>query len=390
VAKASEVKAFRRHVEPVIAVLFLEAGQKTLSASRDGAVLPWALDQLLTAAVSGDPYPSTNPGTVVRPVVPPAGELRASGRLEVGGTVTNLLLSPNGKWLFYLNVTAGKLARIEVATLRRDRIVNVPTGTEVVRLSPDGKTLAALTTKRPGQLLVLDPTTLEVRSEIPLETPGYDLALSDTRAYVSGNDDGWSDVRVLDLTTGKVLNRHSGVWTQSLLGLTSDGKRLYHSSQGVQPGTLEALYLGDRPEQSAGTGKALQPGRQPLGGEFFLSPDGQLLLFRSGTVLRLAGEREQDMRFQTALEPFLHAAFDTGRKLVFILSREQTLDVYGYPDMKLRASKRLDLLATQLAVSPATGKILVGGIDPRTLGDRPRGKGVGDVFTFDLADVVGK
>lgn len=391
VAKAAEVKAFRRHGEGVVAVRFLDGGQKTLSASRDGVVLPWALDKLLTAATTTDTYPSTSPGAVVRPVTPPAGELRASDRLEVGGTLTNLLLSPNGKWAFYLNVTANKLARIEVATLRRDKAVDVPAGTEVVRLSPDGKSLVALVATKPqGKLLVLDPVTLAVRRETALETPGYDLAVADTRAYVSGNDDGWSDVRVIDLATGKLVNRHSGVWTQSLLSLTADGKRLYHSSQGVQPGTLEALYLADRPEQNAATAKAAPPGRQPLGGEFVLSPDGGLLLFRSGTVLRLAGEREQDMRFQTALEPFVHAAFDAERKLAFVLSREQTLDVYSYPDMKLRASKRLDLLATQVVVSRETGKILVAGVDPRTLGDRPRGKGLGDVFAFELADVVGK
>src|SRR5262249_30172681 len=156
-------------------------------------------------------------------------------------------------------------------------------------------------------------------------------------------DDDWSEVRVYDLASGKLLNRHASVWTQSLIELASDGKRLYHSSQGVTPGTLEALYLADRPEQPAATGKAAQPARQPLGGEFLLSPDGALLLFRSGTVLRLSRERVEDMRFHAALDPFIHAAFDAERKLLFVLSREGTLDVYSYPDLKLRASKRLDL-----------------------------------------------
>lgn len=389
VEKAAEVKAFRKHNEAVVNVIFLDNGRKTLSASRDAAVIPWSLDKVLSP-VTVDVNPP-NTGTVVRPVVPAAGELRPTSRLEVGGTITNLLLSPNGKWAFYLNVTAGKLARIEVEGMRRDKVVDVPPGTEVVRLSPDGKSLVALTTtKTASKLLVLDPVTLQSRREIPLEKPGYDLAVANDLAYVSGNDDDWSEVRVFALASGKLVNRHAGVWTQSLIELASDGKRLYHSSQGVTPGSLEALYLGDRPEQNAATAKAGQPGRQPLGGEFFVSPDGSLLLFRSGTVLRLSPDRDQDMRFQGALEPFVHATFDAERKLLLVLSREQTLDVYSYPDLKLRASKRLDLIATRAVVSPATGKLLIAGVDPRTVAERPRAKGMGDVYGFELKDVVGK
>jgi WD40 repeat protein/mono/diheme cytochrome c family protein len=389
VEKTAEMKAFGRHGEPVVNVIFLDNGRKTLSASRDANVLTWSIDKLINPVVI-DTNPNPGSGTVTRPIVPPAGELRPTARLEVGGTLTNVLLSPNGKWAFYLNVTAGKLARIEVDPLRRDKVVDVPPGTEVVRLSPDGKSLVAMTTTKPtGKLLVLDPVTLQTRREIPLEKPGYDLALANDKAYVSGNDDDWSEVKVFDLASGKLLNRHAGVWTQSLIELAADGKRLYHSSQGVTPGTLEALYLGDRPEQPAATGKAPQPGRQPLGGDFFLSPDGTLLLFRSGTALRLSTEREQDMRFHAALEPFIHASFDAERKLLFVLSREGTLDVYSYPDLKLRASKRLDLLATRLVVSPATGKLLLAGVDPRTLADRPRARGMGDVYSFDLKDIIG-
>jgi hypothetical protein len=137
------------------------------------------------------------------------------------------------------------------------------------------------------------------------------------------------------------------------------------------------------------TYKAPFPGRQPLGGEFRITPDGRFLLCKSGTVLRLAAERDFDLQFHLALEPFIDVAVDPTLGFAFVLSREGTLDCYSYPDFKLKASHRLGIVASHVAISGNTGKLLIAGIDPRTVGERPRARGLGDVFVFEVKEVLG-
>src|SRR5262249_11289696 len=124
------------------------------------------------------------------------------------------------------------------------------------------------------------------------------------------------------------------------------------------------------------------PGRQPLGGEFLLTPDGRYLLCTSGTVLRLtAGHQPQ---FHLALEPFVAAVVDPELKSAFVLGREGTLDVYSYPEFQLRASYRLDIVATGIVCAGREGGLVVAGLDPRTVGERPRARGYGDLFLYPL------
>jgi len=68
------------------------------------------------------------------------------------------------------------------------------------------------------------------------------------------------------------------VWNRSFVQLSPDQKRLYVSSQGVKPGTLDALPLPGKIDDKPAAYRAVAPAQYVLGGEFQATPDGRFLL----------------------------------------------------------------------------------------------------------------
>jgi hypothetical protein len=310
----------------------------------------------------------------------------------VDGTVASLLLSPDGRWLYYLDATAGKVVRVNTTTVKPDRESRLSPGTDRLLLSPDGRTLCAVAGSEPGAdgpvLQVLHPTTLERAKAIKLEKEPGDVALTDTGlALIAGTGREWSEVRVLDLDRGAVVASWGGVRAGSLLGLAADQKRLYVSSQGLTPGRVEALVLPAKPEDRPATYRAPDAGRAPLGGPFVLTPDGKFLLCRNGTVLQLADGQEADLKYHTSLPAFLAALVAPDLGAALLLAEDGTLKQYSYPQWKWQAGYRLDGVAYRAVLDAKGGRLYVATVDPRRLNERPRG-GVGAIHVYQLKDVL--
>jgi WD40 repeat protein/mono/diheme cytochrome c family protein len=382
-----ELKVFRKHTEPLVSVTFSEGGRQTLSASRDAVVLPWRIDKVAPPTVT-PPTKETDPVTP-RPT-PEQRDLRPEAILPVGGTVGSVQLSPDQQYLYYLNLTENVLARVELKTNKREKL-KLADGTDVLSLSHDGKTLVAVAAVKGGKpaciLQLIDPVTLKLRKSLQLPVAAYDMAVADSGlVFLSGGDGEWTDVAVVDPQKEDVVARWGGVWKRSFVQLSGDQKRLYHSSQGVTPGTIEAVVIPNKFDDNPPTYKAPFPGRQPLGGEFLLSPDGKYLLCKNGTVLRLTTSKETDLAFHVALEPFVSVAIEPELKAAFVLSREGTLERYSYPEFKFQASYRLGIVATQVVSAGKEGKLIIAGFDPRTVAERPRARGYGELFVYDLKE----
>src|SRR5262249_15838284 len=126
--------------------------------------------------------------------------LKASAVIPVGGTIGNMVLSPNRKWLFFLNRTNDQLVQIDTATLTATRTWALPDGCEALTLTRDGKAifLAGTDQDRP-HVFELDPVSLSVRKKFRVETQPYDLAATDGGlVFLSGAGGGWSDVSIYD------------------------------------------------------------------------------------------------------------------------------------------------------------------------------------------------
>jgi WD40 repeat protein len=382
---AKELKAFRKHAEPLVAVAFVDQGRQTLSGSRDALILSWRAEPQPSGSGETAPLPDGR-GSVP---VPAVTDLRPSAIIPVGGTIGGLFLSPDRQWLFYLNLTEAKLGKVNTKTARRHKELKLAEGTDALTMTRDGKTLIAAAPAKDGcKIQMIDPKTLEVRKSFWVDVAAYDIAATDAGLlFLSGGSGEWTDIAVFDMAKESVVTRWGGVWNRSFLQLSADQKRVYYSSQGVSPGTLDALLipakLGDKPT----TYRAAFPDRQPLGGEFQITADGRYLLCKTGTILRLSATREDDLKFHTSLEPFVAAAVDPDAHAAFVLTREGVLKQYSYPDFRLRTSHRLGVTAFQAVSDGKEGKLYVAGIDPRTMAERPRTRGFGEIFIYETKDL---
>src|SRR5258708_2257318 len=334
-----ELKVFRKHTEPLVAVTFIDDGVATLSGSRDAVIKPWQLKKAAYTPPNNDNPPAIN--NVIRPTMVKA-DLSPSAIIPLGGTVGNLFLSPNRKWLYYLNRTESKVGRVNLETGNRDKELPLADGTDALTMTPDGKTLVA--TSRDGKsskVQVVDPLKMELQKSFAVDAAAYDVAATDNGlVFVSGGSGEWTDVSVIDVTKETVVARWGGVWTRSFLQLSADQKRLYYSSQGVSPGTLDALVLPKQLDDKPVTYRAPAPGRQPLGGEFQLTPDGRFLLCKSGTVLRLSANPDDDLHIHAALQPFVTADSDPEPRTTYIMTRDGTFAQNSYPRCQLIPTPR--------------------------------------------------
>ncbi|MBL8796921.1 MAG: WD40 repeat domain-containing protein [Planctomycetia bacterium] len=394
IASEKELGKFAKHADEVIAATFTADGGQTLSGSRDGDIRAWSLAKFANAK----PYPE--PKIVDDgPTVPVQGELKANGVVRVGATIGSLLLSPDGQSLHYLNASEGKAARIDAGRFQREQVLPLHPKTDVLFSSPDGKSLYALASangrnQRPlaGVIQVVDPATLKLRKSFTVEADPFDGAATDAGVvYVSGGSGDWSDVAIIDVASEKLIGRFGGVWNRSFLKLSPAQDRLFFSSQGVSPATLDTLWLPGKNDEKPLQYRAPTVDRRPLGGDFLVSPDGKFLLHKTGTVLKLAAERDEDLQPVRLLEPFLSGVVNPDSKSLLLLTADGSLKHYSYPEFKLRGSYRLGIVGYQAALDGKTGQLYVAGFDPQELALRPGGKGLGDVYRLDVrAMIAGK
>ena len=111
---------------------------------------------------------------------------------------------------------------------------------------------------------IIDPVKLELRRDFTVPTAPYDVAATNAGlVFVSGGDGDWTDVSVVDAAKEAVVARWGGVWNHSFIRTSADQKRLYVSSQGVKPGTLDALPVPDKIDDKPAAYRAALPAQYP-------------------------------------------------------------------------------------------------------------------------------
>jgi hypothetical protein len=323
-------------------------------------------------------------------VTPPAVELKPRAVIPVEGTVGSLLLSPNGKWLYYL--AEGKLGRIDTAKRSKDRELVLAPGTDTLFLTRDGKMLYATTPgsgRAPdGSLQVIDPLKMTRVKTIAVATP-YDLAATDSGlVFLSGGSGDWTAITAMDVKSEAIVARWGGVWTRSILRLSPDQDRLYFATQGVTPGQIEALVIPRPLDQKSVQYKSPAAPEHALGGDFLIAPDGKHLLCKTGTMLRLSSNKDEDLKHAVTLEPFLAAAVAPELGIAVLTTKDSALKVYSYPEFKLQVVYRLSGVAYQAAIDAKQGRLYVAVFDPRSLTERPRGRGHGEVHAYELKELL--
>jgi WD40 repeat protein len=384
-ATGKELKRFSKHGATILSVSFTPDGTATLSGSNDADVRIW---QLVKARPEGQQEP---PSKVQIEEPARVRELRPSRIIRTPAPVHALHLSPNGRWLYYLAINGrSSLERIDTENGQHSPSLPLGTGTEALTLTPDGKTLVALAAlKSQATIQVVDAPRWAARIPFTVPFSAYDVTADNRgRIYLSGVAGDWTEVAVVDAGQGSVLARWGGIWTRSLLHLSTDEKRLYIATQGVTPGSIDAAVLPSRLDEKPSIYRSPARSERALGGDFLLSPDGKILICKTGVVLRTAADQETDLRHEITLKPSLTGAIVPELAAAFLCTDEGTLRLYSYPELKLKATYRLPGIAHQAVCDAKSGKLYLGVFDPKVLTTRPSERGSGEMHVYDVKDLL--
>ena len=363
-ADGKELGKFPKHGEPVVQVAFLNNGNQTVSGSRDSAVLLWSTEKF-------NPTPKVEP-KVVAPTYAPI-DLKPSSVVQVDGTVGKLIVSPNKKWLFYLDVTNGIVGQIDAATGKQKKTQKLDA--YLLALSDDGKTLYAAGN---AAIHLIDPITFDVRGSHVLSlNPSSITVATAGKVFLSGAGEAFTSIALVDDAGPKYVAPIRGNCHLQWL----PGKLLAYPNSNVKEIDLFKLPLD--PNKQGGPERMTSPDTHPVSGPPQHSLDGKFLIWRTGTVLSVA-----DLKPAAKIDSFLSLAVDVEANAAYALNDKGWLKQYSYPDWKEVKKWKLPITAYQIAVDAKGGKMFLSVVDPDAIQNRPRAKGFGDVWVIEMKELL--
>ncbi len=223
-----------------------------------------------------------------------APSLAARARFKLDGAVGQMALAPDGKYLYYLDVTGNKLCRVDLVQRKVDRSVDVEATPAALGLTPDGKTLwvGSYQGDRQGKLHRLTAPNLEAKGTQAVDLSPREVAATDSGMLaVSGTQGTQHIARLVDADNGFRERFQRRTREVLSVALSADQKVVF-----VSPHVLPPVVFRRWPTTREGGAEALPmlklEGKGRLkGGELIATPDGEFLLLPgAGMAVRLTGK----------------------------------------------------------------------------------------------------
>jgi hypothetical protein len=233
--------------------------------------------------------------TLLRGQKTPDLQLHPRAVIPFDGTLTDLALSPDRQWLYYLaqlgeNARAG---RIHHQRLARESELILPGMVVKLCLTEDGKALYAAGDR---SLVAIDPDPMRVRHQVRVSGNLNDIAATNSGLVFLAEWGQLTDVTVLQFQ-GVLPPTEAGRWKADLHGriylqLAPDQRRLYIGSSSVLANSLYGVEVTNNQRvKPPGLGEATSSREVVVRGEFFITPDGNYLVNHWGRVFQLIRPR---------------------------------------------------------------------------------------------------
>lgn len=376
-ATGKELGKFPKHAEPVVQVAFLDNGKQTLSGSRDLNLLPWNIEKFSTVSTS----PSTG-GNNYSPEVKPL-ELKRK-LIPVGGTLSRLILSPDGKKITFVDLTANRLMTLDTESGALTKGMRFPDLVDGLVASPDGKQLVAMGkgAGARGLIVTLDPKTGAMSgfaSDLAASPADFGV---DNRGNVYFTDEGKAGARVwsADRPVGELAPVNGENWWGAFLGISADEKWVYLSTPNTDNGVLARELPAPNPK--FGVQELPSTPEYPVGGAFVLTPDSKFLICKTGTVVS-----QGEFKAVAKIDPFTAMSVDVLSGTAYLVTPGNWLKEFSYPDWKQKGSWKLPVAAYQAVFDARPGKLYLGVIDPDRIRTNPRSKGFGDLWVIETKEL---
>jgi hypothetical protein len=247
----------------------------------------------------------------------PGFDLKPTAVVPLGASISSMIGSKSGLRLFCLEdgTTSGKsarLVRIDTTSNRVDAELELPSTTRAVCLTPNGSTMFAAATIRSGPVpngsvhgdgtvLEVDPEALKVRRTIEVSLDPIEIQANDkglvflSGVWLGGTASGvrflQGTLAVLDMHDPQTVGKFGPGGACRCLRLSGDQEWLF-ASVWLSPPGLQAWSALASPRDPPKSYRPLHETPEiPLGGDLFLTPEGDYLLTQSGAVIVIAGAR---------------------------------------------------------------------------------------------------
>jgi CHAT domain-containing protein len=221
--------------------------------------------------------------------------------IPLGANVPQMFSSRDGRSIFCLLRDSSargpaRLIRVDADACKVDCELQLPAGTEVICLTPDGSTLYAavsttghtpdLSAAQEGQIVEIDASTLGVRRTVRVGHDPCDIQANDAGlVFLSGGSGQLTQVVVVSMKgTPSIVARWPGVLMGTRIHLSCDQRRLFIAPPG-KPSHVESWLLPAKLSEQPLKEERLNSSPEiPVGGEIFLTPKGDFLLTRPGGI----------------------------------------------------------------------------------------------------------
>jgi sugar lactone lactonase YvrE len=237
---------------------------------------------------------------VLKGDLPDGSRLTPRQTVPVGGTVSTLLLSPDGAWVYFLDMDNERIGRVNTDTGQLQGVIDkLDPMTEVMCLTPDGKTLYAASHEGKfdhynagpyrGTVQKIDTATFTLEKSVVVNAHPQDIrATNDHLVFLSAGSGQHVGVTAVDMKTGAQKNRWCDSPGSDMLCLAPDQKTLFVSHGWHGTAHLHAVPVPNTLTDRAGRDVSINPGDNGAARrEMRMSPDGKFLLCDVGRIIRV-------------------------------------------------------------------------------------------------------
>ena len=316
-----------------------------------------------------EPPPAPDPpaGPTVELALP--DEIQVAAELPVSAVFGGLALSPDGSALYALDLSEGKVYKLDPDNLQIKAKLDVHETAVAMALTPDGKTLyiggaRASTTvvearqELPGPngtLQVINAAAFTSTETRELKAAVVELVATDRGLVAATCRAQWGGLAIIDVANKSEDFVHL-VYGGGSIRLSRDQRRVYVGDHGLSPADYRCVPLRKVKGQYT-TYDSVYHGDHSLGGHFQLSPDGKYLIGGYGSILRLGKTQDADLKFLTKIDPFQTAAVSTGSSTLVTVSVDGFLKAYDIGAFSLQKSVRLGLRCEHALLDPKRRKL---------------------------------
>ncbi len=261
--------------------------------------------------------------------------LQPAARLALRASVPALHLSPDGEFLFALDMSEGRVLKIRASDLGIAASAEVSADCAAMAVSAKGDRLYVAARgaraqsqgdnpRWKGRLTVFD-AALAKQGEFEFDGDPYDLAVTNSGLVLVVAYSDASASLLIDTARKVPPVKIGSSPTHGFVRTHPDQARFYFGTLASSPRDFGALYLtGDAntPNPDLPSVRYSNRGRQEFGGPFVISPDGSLLFGSHGAVLRIGAAPDSGFQPAGVTEPWLGAANAAGWDNMFVSTAE--------------------------------------------------------------------